>query len=174
MGGGIVGRNLERGELAKSGDADALERVAYSGVDVFERERSELLEAELSQRIGRGQRKSRRRLVEAQQVGLVVKQLQPDAERNIEEPWFGVTDAVILEQEADLRIQDDRFAAAEQVGIAEREVAEQRLIAVESAGHLERGGVGLSHVEVEVDLVGLGRGRGGESGIAVEAQAADA
>src|SRR5277367_6023973 len=154
----LVALDLKSRELVQARDSDALVRVAQSGGDVFQREWAELLEAELGQRISRRQGEARGRLVEADQVSFVVEQLHADAQRDVEEPRLRVADAVVLEQEADLRIGDQRFAAAEEVGVAEREVAEQRLVAVEAARHLERGGIGLSHVHIQVDLVGL-RGR---------------
>src|SRR5271156_1443047 len=153
----LVALDLERRELVQPGDPDALEGVAQPRGHVLERERPDLFESQLSQRISRRQREACRRLVEAQQVGLVVEQLHAHAERDIEEPRLGVADAVVLEQEAYLRVGDQRFTAAEQVGVAQREVTEQRLITVESARDLERRGVGLCHVHVQVYLVRLRR-----------------
>src|SRR5208282_1323641 len=166
----LVALDLIRRILVQPGYSHALKRVAQPRLDVLERERSELLEAELGQRIRRRQSEAGRRLVEALQVRFVIEQLQAHRQRDVQEPRLGVTDAVVLKEEAHLRVEDQRFAAAEQVGIAQPEVAEHRLIAVESARHLERCGVGLGHVHVQVYLVGLRRRRGGDARVAEESQ----
>ena len=48
------------------------------------------------------------------------------------------------------------------------------MIAVETAGHLERRGVGLGHVHVQVNLVGLRRRRGRDARVAEESQPLEA
>ncbi len=69
----LEARDLESREAVQPGDSDALKRVAQSGRDVLQRKRAELLEAQLGQRIGRRQGEARRRLVETEQVSLVVE-----------------------------------------------------------------------------------------------------
>ena len=75
--------------------------------------------------------------MEREEIGFAVEHRQRHRQGDIEEPWLGVTRGIVLEQEADLCAQQHRFAAAEQVGIAELEMTEYRRIAVEAARDLK-------------------------------------
>src|SRR5579885_3459970 len=166
----LVSQDLEGGQRAQAGDADAFKFVAEPRGNVLERKSGEFLETQFRERIGAVQRKPGGGLIETQQVGLVVEELEADAQRDVEKPRLDVADREILKEKSNLGIQNQRFTPAEQVRISQREVAKDARVAVHAAGQLQRGGVPFGDVYVQVDLVGL-RGRlGGDADLVEESQ----
>src|SRR6202011_1833064 len=130
--------DVQSGELTDATYADTFELITQTGVYVFQRERAQMAQPEFLQRIAGRDRKSRVALIEREQIELVVKALQREAKRHIQKPGLGVADVVILVEETKLSRSRNRLTTAEQFGVADAEIAEDRRRAVIAAAQLQR------------------------------------